>query len=53
MMAALDGYELARVLEAFLAEHRGCGELKTDITKREPARVWVACSCGARIEQRL
>jgi hypothetical protein len=46
-----DGYRFARALAAFIEEHRRCGDLKTGMTQGEPTRVWVACSCGARIEQ--
>ena len=28
-----------------------CGELSTGMTEREPFRVWVTCTCGARIER--
>ena len=42
---------LSADLAAFLAEHERCGELDTGMTG-EPARVWVTCTCGARIEAR-
>ena len=41
---------LGRDLGAFLDEHRACGTLATGFTS-EPERVWLACSCGARIER--
>ena len=37
-------------LVAFLQEHRHCGVLDSDV---EGNRVWMACSCGARIMQAL
>jgi hypothetical protein len=42
---------LGRELAAFLDEHRACGTLATGFTG-VPERVWVSCSCGARIERR-
>jgi hypothetical protein len=39
--------DLGRDLSAFLDEHRGRGTLDTG----EPERVWLSCSCGARIER--
>jgi hypothetical protein len=45
-----DGYRLAVDLEAFLNEHRGCGKLATGMTEGHPPHVWLACSCGARME---
>jgi hypothetical protein len=42
--------DLGRALAAFLDEHRACGTLATGFTG-VPARVWVSCSCGARIER--
>ena len=41
---------LAVDLDAFIAEHRRCGGLDTGMLGMEPERVWVTCSCGARIE---
>ena len=43
---------LVAELDSFIAEHRRCGELDTGMTKTEPPRVWVTCTCGARIERR-
>jgi len=45
-------YRLVADLEAFIAEHRRCGAVSTGMTETESPRVWVACSCGARIERR-
>jgi hypothetical protein len=36
--------ELLAALDAFLREHRRCGELDGDV---EGERVWMACDCGA------
>ncbi len=33
-----------RALEAFIQEHRRCGELDSAV---EEDRVWMTCSCGA------
>ena len=41
---------LLAALDAFLQEHRRCGELDGGI---EGERVWMACDCGAVIVQRL
>jgi hypothetical protein len=41
---------LGRELDAFYLEHRACGDLRTGITNTAPERVWLTCSCGARIE---
>jgi hypothetical protein len=38
--------ELLAALEAFLQEHRRCGELDGGV---EDDRVWMACECGASI----
>jgi hypothetical protein len=38
-------------LIAFVTEHERCGELETGMTTSEPARVWLTCSCGARLER--
>jgi hypothetical protein len=43
---------LAADLDSFIAEHHRCGELDTGMTKSEPPRVWITCTCGARIERR-
>jgi hypothetical protein len=42
--------DIGRDLAAFLDEHRGCGTLNTGFAG-EPQRVWMACSCGARMEK--
>jgi hypothetical protein len=41
---------LALDLAAFVDEHRDCGRLNTGFSG-EPERMWLACSCGARIER--
>jgi len=38
--------ELLAALDAFLQEHRRCGELDGGV---EDGRVWMACDCGAGI----
>ena len=43
--------DLASDLSAFLVDHEHCGELGTGMTTTEPARVWITCTCGARIER--
>jgi hypothetical protein len=35
-------------LDAFITEHRRCGDLDTGTAND---RVWITCSCGARIER--
>jgi hypothetical protein len=40
--------ELLAALDAFLQEHRHCGELEGGI---DGERVWMACDCGAVIVQ--
>ena len=35
-------------LNAFFQEHRRCGDLDGAV---ESDRVWMACTCGARIER--
>jgi hypothetical protein len=42
--------DLGRALAAFLDEHRACGTLATGFAGA-PERVWLSCSCGARIER--
>jgi hypothetical protein len=42
--------DIGRDLAAFLDEHRACGTLDTGFTG-QPERVWMACSCGARMER--
>jgi hypothetical protein len=34
-------------LDAFLQEHRRCGDLDGEV---EGDRVWMTCTCGARID---
>ena len=43
-------YDAIRV---FALEHRSCGELRGDADPITPDgyEVWVACSCGAKLEQ--
>jgi hypothetical protein len=38
--------ELLTALDAFMQEHRRCGELDGGV---EGERVWMACDCGAGI----
>ena len=40
-------------IKIFALEHRGCGELRYDAQPITPEgyAVWVACPCGARIDQ--
>ncbi len=38
--------ELLAALDAFLQEHRRCGELDGGVDRE---RVWLACDCGAGI----
>ena len=45
-----DNDNLGRDLAAFLDDHRACGTLATGFTGT-PERVWLTCSCGARIER--
>jgi hypothetical protein len=35
-------------LDAFLQEHRRCGEIDAAV---EDDRIWMTCTCGARIER--
>jgi hypothetical protein len=42
--------DLGAALEAFILEHEYCGELDADV---EADRVWMTCTCGARINRRL
>ena len=39
---------LLRELEAFVQQHGRCGELDGGV---EGERVWMTCTCGARIER--
>lgn len=41
---------LLRELEAFVQEHRRCGDLDGGV---EGDRVWMWCTCGARIVCRV
>ncbi len=41
---------LLSALDAFLQEHRRCGELHGGV---EGGRVWMACDCGAVILHRV
>ncbi len=45
-----DVYDAIRI---FALEHRGCGELRYDAKPLTPEgyAVWVACGCGARLDQ--
>jgi hypothetical protein len=38
--------EVLAALDAFLQEHRRCGDLEAGV---EPALVWMACDCGAEL----
>ena len=38
--------DLLAALDAFLQEHRRCGDLKGGV---DSGRVWMACDCGARL----
>ena len=38
--------ELLAALDAFVREHRRCGDLDGGL---DGERVWLACSCGAQI----
>ena len=42
--------ELLAALDAFLQEHRRCGELDGGV---EGERVWMACDCGAALKRHL
>ena len=42
--------ELLAALDAFLQEHRRCGDLDAGV---EHDRVWMTCDCGAGLMQRL
>jgi hypothetical protein len=42
--------ELLAALDAFLQEHRRCGELDAGL---EPERVWMVCDCGAVLSRPL
>jgi hypothetical protein len=38
--------ELIVVLDAFMQEHRRCGELDS---RTDDGLVWIACECGAQL----
>ena len=40
--------ELLAVLDAFVQEHRRCGDLEAGV---EADRVWITCDCGAVAHQ--
>jgi hypothetical protein len=40
--------DLLAALDAFVQEHRRCGELDGGVDRE---RVWMACDCGAGIAQ--
>ncbi len=42
--------ELLAALDAFVQEHRRCGELDGGV---DSERVWMACDCGAAITHRV
>lgn len=42
--------ELLVALDAFVQEHRRCGELEAGV---EPAFVWMVCDCGAELRRSL
>jgi hypothetical protein len=42
--------ELLAALDAFLQEHRCCGDLDGGV---DDGRVWMACGCGATVTHRL
>jgi hypothetical protein len=44
---------LALDLDAFLTEHMHCGDLDTGLTETNPERVWVTCSCSARMKREV
>ena len=37
-------------LDAFLQEHRRCGEMDSGV---EEGRVWMTCDCGAGLSRKL
>ena len=41
--------DLLAALDAFLQEHRRCGELESDVSD---GVVWMACDCAATIVRR-
>jgi hypothetical protein len=42
--------DLLSALDAFLKEHRRCGDLDGGV---DGQRVWMACECGASVVRRL
>jgi hypothetical protein len=44
---------LLAALDAFLQEHRRCGELESDVRDVRDGLVWIACDCGAQLTRRL
>jgi hypothetical protein len=40
---------LLAALDAFVQEHRRCGELEAGV---EDGRVWMSCECGATVAHR-
>lgn len=46
--------DLATALEAFLGEHRHCGDLDGGVKDLGPGAysVWMCCTCGARLARR-
>ena len=42
--------DLGAALEAFILEHKYCGELDAAV---EVDRVWMTCTCGAVIDRAL
>ena len=42
--------ELLLAFDAFVQEHRRCGELEAGV---EPAFVWMVCDCGAELRRPL
>ena len=42
--------DVLAALEAFLQEHRRCGDLEGGV---QGERVWMACDCGAAIVHRV
>jgi len=41
---------LRSALEAFIREHESCGELDSGV---QGDRVWMTCTCGARVVRRI
>jgi hypothetical protein len=42
--------DLLLAFDAFVQEHRRCGELEAGV---EPAFVWMVCDCGAELRRSL